>query len=215
MKIFKNILKGILLAAIVLLIFGSMLWLLDKLDIDFAWVLGFALIAGVSVLFLAEQYWFGRNAVIFAVLLLTGLIALSFVPGIFFPPGRIKGTDAAIKGNLASIRLQAELYFDEHCRDLESKACYGPIFTLDKCPEDGQTIFYTEKNIYGAIQNAKKTSGQDVICAAEGETNGQSTAWAISSALKSDKKKYWCVDSTGVSREVPHHITEAKCPEGR
>ena len=88
---------------------------------------------------------------------------------------RNKGADAAIKSSINNGRAQAELFYDT-----------GSVYT-GLCGEG------TILNIFTAVANA----GGDVVgtgCAVS------ATAYRMSSVLKSDATKYYCVDSTGKSQ---------------
>lgn len=159
------------------------------------------------------------------------IIVAGFVLGVVVmsPSGRPKSIGAAVKGNLAGIRTNAELYFDTH------NNTYGKVSVpLGACPLDlgsDDNLFF-ERSIRNALK-AVTTHNKDVlpVCVFDADAS----KWAISSQYlvpmhdpwykelllwisRQYKAKYsvqyWCVDSTGASREVPHHITEAKCPEG-
>jgi prepilin-type N-terminal cleavage/methylation domain-containing protein len=111
---------------------------------------------------------------------------------------RNKGSDAAIKGNLAGMRAQAEIYFD-------SNNHYGDVMAAATCPAAaGTTMFYTDTTIRNAVAAAGSASGSAVTCTAAtgsgGTTPGSNAAsWAISAPLKTKPSSNWCVDSSGYS----------------
>jgi type IV pilus assembly protein PilA len=98
---------------------------------------------------------------------------------------RSKGADAAVKGNVAGIRAQAELYYDDSTKGNQS---YGIVTA--SCT----TGIFSDSNITNAINgaNAQKGTGT-TLCFAS------STAWAISVPLKGDAGKWYCVSSDGVA----------------
>ncbi len=105
---------------------------------------------------------------------------------------RGKGANAAIKGNLANVRGQAELYYD-------SNNSYGAAFNVAACsvtPADSSTLF-KDPNISGMINAAKTAAGDSTSnrCYSSG------SAWAVSVPLKVSDGNFthWCVDSTGNS----------------
>ncbi len=118
---------------------------------------------------------------------------------------RFKSEDAAIKGNLHSIRNEAELYYT-------AKGNYGPaLAATGACPVVGTTIFNENVNIKAAIAAAQSASGAAPICATL-PTSGDATQWAVSVSLKYDTPNHWCVDYTGAARRTPGAIVTAACP---
>ncbi|MEZ6209205.1 MAG: type II secretion system protein [Candidatus Paceibacterota bacterium] len=85
---------------------------------------------------------------------------------------RSKGEDAAIKANLANIRAEAELYYDDN----------GNYYT------DATTNVCTDTQVAAMVTAASTNAGD--CDAAAGE-------WAAEGQLSDDS--YWCVDSTGTS----------------
>ena len=90
---------------------------------------------------------------------------------------RAKGADAAVKANLANIRAQAELFYDNN--------------------SNAYTDVCADLTIAAALTAADKAGGGTHAC------NASATAWAASTDLKAQAGKFWCVDSTGVSKEEP------------
>ncbi|OGI95352.1 hypothetical protein A2917_02185 [Candidatus Nomurabacteria bacterium RIFCSPLOWO2_01_FULL_42_17] len=95
---------------------------------------------------------------------------------------RSKGADAAVKANLANIRPQAEIFYD----DADPQAYTGV------CDDD---------TIAAAGAAAATAGGGTFVC------NDTATAWAASAEVKSTNvidatsaTDYWCVDSTGQSK---------------
>ncbi|MFA6006816.1 MAG: type II secretion system protein [Candidatus Paceibacterota bacterium] len=101
---------------------------------------------------------------------------------------RSKGGDAGVKDNLASIRTQAEVYYD-------GPKNYGTAFAPALCSTAGAgTMFVDDSSVKNAIASAASSGGGTVNCAS---VTSPAAAWAISAQLKADTTKYWCVDSTG------------------
>ncbi len=93
---------------------------------------------------------------------------------------RSKGADASIKSNMANIRAQAELWYDDHSQTYGTSvsACTGGAFA--------DTV------ITSAISQIEVQNGTgSVTC----NTSADGQSWAISSPLKSTGT--WCVDNTG------------------
>jgi prepilin-type N-terminal cleavage/methylation domain-containing protein len=119
---------------------------------------------------------------------------------------RAKGADAAIKGNLASIRAQAELQYDNeggcYSNDGTGTACSATapvVFTPGACPASGSTAsIFGQSTIAAQIAAAITANSGYAACSA---TVGGG-AYAVVAQYKSDPLKGWCIDSTGKSKEV-------------
>ncbi|MFH1454969.1 MAG: type II secretion system protein [bacterium] len=88
---------------------------------------------------------------------------------------RGKGSDAAVKSGLANMRAQAELFYDGHAQSYAT-LCTDPQF--------------------GAMFAQATSTGGSGACFAD------ATAWSASAGLKGTANKFWCVGSTGVSKQV-------------
>ncbi|MFA5745111.1 MAG: type II secretion system protein [Candidatus Paceibacterota bacterium] len=100
---------------------------------------------------------------------------------------RSKGNDAAVQADLASIRTQAQLYFD-------ANANYGVNLDFESnC--DAEDNLFSDPTIANQIAGADKANGTvaGVTCnvAAEG------TAYAVSAELVATPGTYYCVDNAG------------------
>jgi prepilin-type N-terminal cleavage/methylation domain-containing protein len=99
---------------------------------------------------------------------------------------RAKGADAAIKSNLANIRAQAELYYDDPAK---GNGTYGT--TVSACTTAGG-MFLVDPVIAAAIVQITTQSGGTPACS----TSADAQKWAISSSLKTTGLT-WCVDNNG------------------
>lgn len=133
---------------------------------------------------------------------------------------RAKGSDSAIKANMAGIRTQAELQYD-------SNGCYGAIaadctitaiapVACNNALVTADSIF-AQTNINAALLaagNASAGTGLSAVTCAE-SANG--AAWAASVPCKqtncgiSGGGNTWCVDSTGASKARAGVITGTSC----
>ncbi|HEU0080681.1 MAG TPA: type II secretion system protein [Candidatus Paceibacterota bacterium] len=112
---------------------------------------------------------------------------------------RAKGSDSAIKSQLASIRPQAEIYYD-------SNGNYGANATLTAtavvntgCAALTSTL-YADTTIKNQVAGAVSSAGTGkVYCALNANP---ATAWAVVAQLKASNTTAWCVDSTGASKQV-------------
>ncbi len=99
---------------------------------------------------------------------------------------RNKAKDAAIKAQLASMRAQAEIYYDTNGNyGVDASLCSAGIFGAAAA----------SSGLLDLITSVDAASGA-VDCSA----SATPAAWAVSAQLVSDTGQYWCVDSTGASK---------------
>ena len=110
---------------------------------------------------------------------------------------RGKGKDAAIRSQLSSMRVQAEIYYDNQSGSYGTAgtSCTGAVFS------DTQITALIAKI------NSDNGASADVTC------NNTITAWAAQAQLIGDSTKYVCVDSTGAQKDKvgAHVITDQAC----
>jgi prepilin-type N-terminal cleavage/methylation domain-containing protein len=88
---------------------------------------------------------------------------------------RSKGADASVKANLANIRPQAEIVYDNATPNSYAAVC-------------------ADVTVIAAGASAASAGGGTFVC------NNAAGAWAASTALKT--AGFWCVDSTGASKSA-------------
>ena len=91
---------------------------------------------------------------------------------------RAKGSDAAVKSGLANMRAQAELYYDGTGGQSYTGVC-----------DDSVT------GISAMFAQATSTGGGGV-CVAD------ANAWSAYANLKATAGTYWCVGSSGASKQI-------------
>lgn len=106
---------------------------------------------------------------------------------------RDKGSDAAIKQDLANLRAQAELFYSNNANTYTTGGSGTPD-TL--C---GDSVFMKAQDAIN-IQAASP-----FVC------HSSNTAWAASAGLKA-AGGYWCVDNTGASGARTTALTSTVCP---
>lgn len=104
---------------------------------------------------------------------------------------RNKGADAAIKSNLANARAQAELFYDD------SNNSYDGVCAAAATD--------TPAGIAGNVAAATTAGSADVDCVDD------ASGWAVSAQLKTDVADYWCVDSSGASKETAAATADTTC----
>ncbi len=112
---------------------------------------------------------------------------------------RSRGADAAIKSNLNTVRLQAEIFAESN------NGSYGS-FTAGICPTStGSSNMFQDPTVVQAIMAATSASAGSNRCGANG------TAWAVSVQLRSNTSQFWCVDSNGVAITRTSLHTSTSC----
>ncbi|HEY4489729.1 MAG TPA: type II secretion system protein [Candidatus Paceibacterota bacterium] len=127
---------------------------------------------------------------------------------------RAKGADAAVKSNLSNSRAQAEILYDTNGCYSNNATCNGALVTGTAC-NAADTIF-ANTNIAAQLNAAESAGGGTAVC----NSAANRTAWAAGTALKSTNvvsptsgTDFWCVDSTGASKELDVNITtQTACP---
>ncbi len=140
---------------------------------------------------------FNRGFTLIELLVVIAIIGiLSSVVLASLNTARGKGSDAAIKSNLANIRAQAEIQYD-------TWGTYGNADATPAAVAEGACPAAASDNIFGTPTVAAQiaagvvASGGAALCSA---TTGN--AWAVSVPLKTNNANSWCVDSTGASKQV-------------
>jgi prepilin-type N-terminal cleavage/methylation domain-containing protein len=120
---------------------------------------------------------------------------------------RTKGSDAAIKANLANIRVQAAYLYDLWGNyAVDATPTY---FALAQCANTADTLF-SNPTIWGQI-SAAYTAGAGVASTMCYSASG---AWAVAVQLKTGGiaadaiPDSWCVDSTGASKSYTWATSE-------
>ncbi|XKT75179.1 MAG: type II secretion system protein [Patescibacteria group bacterium UBA2103] len=116
---------------------------------------------------------------------------------------RSRGADANIKANLATVAVQAELYYDT----TSSTYAGGAINTCNNTTT--ANLFDDDTAIKNAVAEVETRNGAGaVVCGAS------ASAYAISSPLPGTANKYFCVDSTGFRGERNINLTAGAtvCP---
>lgn len=107
---------------------------------------------------------------------------------------RSKGNDAAVKANLANVRAQAELFYDNNSNG------YGATLASGDCPTSGSTMYAADTTVANAIAATDSAGNGTMLCASGGSDSANAQSWAISSGFKgATGATGWCVDSTGFS----------------
>ena len=116
---------------------------------------------------------------------------------------RAKGIDAAIKGQLAAMRAQAEIYYDtvnSYYGTATAGQASGGV-TLAGCQTAGSVLNTTNGigNMIKAASDAYSTTyaSGNVLCAFGDNSSGKDS-WAVSVKIKGTDAT-WCVDSSGAS----------------
>ncbi len=114
---------------------------------------------------------------------------------------RTRGNDAAIKSNLATIPVQAELYYD-------TNGNYGTVTTDVTTCSNANTFIYSDVTARNALNAATSSAAANGTCFLNG--NGtNNNAYAISVPLRNGG--HWCVDSTGFKGQIGSATADETC----
>jgi type IV pilus assembly protein PilA len=111
---------------------------------------------------------------------------------------RNKGTDAAIKSQLAAIRPQAEIVYDNGSN-------YGVGITAAACVTNVSTTLFGTTTVANQVAGVISSAGSAALTwCATNPTSGSATAWAMAAVLRGTGAgtTAWCVDSTGASKQL-------------
>ncbi len=105
---------------------------------------------------------------------------------------RAKGSNAAIKANMANVRAQSEILYDSTFVD--------NIFNV--CPAATSGSFFADPTISAALTAAVSASGASGSGSSFCNSKGSTGQWVAVIPLKAAEGSinYWCVDSTNVSK---------------
>ncbi len=102
-----------------------------------------------------------------------------------------KGAAAAIKADMTGIRASAEVNYDT----LGNKYAGAAIYSTTCSTLTTASSIFADTSIQNALKHAKLQAGADSDCA----VTAAGDAYSIATPLKTTSK-FWCVDSTGISR---------------
>ena len=127
---------------------------------------------------------------------------------------RNKGSDAAVKSQLAAIRSQASVYYN-----LTSTGSYTPDAAGGNCKFSStgtMTVvsglcrgLIADATVLDQIKSVAKTAGADSYL---GVLPGAWAAWAQLKSTTSGNADFWCVDSAGASKFEDADFTPSAQP---
>ena len=128
------------------------------------------------------------------VVALVGLLATITLG--YLSSARLKGADTGVKSNLFTIRSVAEIFYLDNANSYLPSG--GSTFSIATCPTydaSGTNMLSKSKTIADALAEAVYR-GNGSSC------YNSASSWAVAVGLRLDPNTSWCVDSTGVSRQV-------------
>lgn len=127
---------------------------------------------------------------------------LSVVVVINLTSAKNRSSNAGVKTNLATVRSQAEIYYNQN------SFTYGTY--SGACPTvSGTGHVFLNATIVSAMNAAKSASGGSATCWANGNQ------WSASVQLRAPEgsANHWCVDSTAAGRGVATAPSNSLCPQ--
>ncbi|MBM2817471.1 MAG: hypothetical protein HW401_61 [Parcubacteria group bacterium] len=120
---------------------------------------------------------------------------------------RDKGSNAAVKADIAGVKVAALMYYD-------SSNHYGTdLYDVGPCNDPvkiATNTVFSDSNIVSQISGAQVAAGGASLNSCITTTTGtEADAWAVAQQLKSDPTKFWCVDSTGMTKESTQTADQA------
>jgi prepilin-type N-terminal cleavage/methylation domain-containing protein len=112
---------------------------------------------------------------------------------------RNKANDAKIQGQLSSIRGAAEIAYSGSSYGNNGVAA-GDCGTLK-----------TNSALTSLLATTAWPNATAPVMICDGAASGAITAWSASHVFASDSAKYWCVDSTGASKQTAAATAAAAC----
>lgn len=111
---------------------------------------------------------------------------------------RDKGADGAIKSNLSNARSQAEVFYNTNTANPLSYAQVCETGPVGGAQTIGSFIVEASKSSASAGVYSIDAAGGlgQVTC------NQSANAWAAEAPTRTDGNEFWCVDSTGISKQV-------------
>ncbi len=101
---------------------------------------------------------------------------------------RDKANDARVKSNIGQLRTLAEVYYDSN------DASYAGLDTCFDSPDSSNCVGGIEDSVTSLRSDLASAVGTTAL---DFDTNASSSAFCISSNLKTSTDSYICVDSSG------------------
>ena len=140
-----------------------------------------------------------RGFTLIELLMVVAIIALLVaVVMVALNTGRSKGGDAGVKSNLHTVATSAELFFVNNTNSYLPSG--GSTFAIATCPvysASGTNMLAKDKTIATAVAQAVSNGGNN-----GSSCYNSASAWAVAVGLKTSSTDSWCVDSTGVAKQV-------------
>ncbi|MFZ2204977.1 MAG: type II secretion system protein [Minisyncoccia bacterium] len=117
---------------------------------------------------------------------------------------RIKGSDAAVKANLANLRGQAAICYDGGCSTVTA-GNYGAgvtcTFTAAGAMTGCASDLFADETFRNGMKAAASAGGATGANPVTGYTNAAGDAWAVHSPVKNTTDLTFCVDSAGAAKK--------------
>jgi prepilin-type N-terminal cleavage/methylation domain-containing protein len=111
---------------------------------------------------------------------------------------RSKGANAAVKSNLANLRAQMEIYFDNPTLGNNTYGATGAN-AINCVGANAATIFGNAK-VQSSLAAAASAGGGVARCVAQPTTNSSSYVVSVQLRTPEGSNNFWCIDSSGASK---------------
>jgi prepilin-type N-terminal cleavage/methylation domain-containing protein len=122
---------------------------------------------------------------------------LSSVVLVSLNTARNKGSDAAVKADIAGVRAAAEIVYDNLGSSYGTQAFSASCDTIAILPT--ATAISNDTNVQSQIRDAYAKAGSPATHVA---CQSSSNAYVVAAPLKSSALLGWCVDSVGSSMQI-------------
>jgi hypothetical protein len=158
-------------------------------------------------------YAFGKKAFVYATIIIVGFVFVWYSANVF-ARSRDKGSDAAIKANIANLRAESELFYDR-------EGSYAGVCQSEYVTEVGVAVAVAQKNpprvshckgfVWRVIEDLffDKSEEKDIPLGLECREKGDAYIMYSWIHYKEDDKQQWrCIDSEGAAVQVDMEPTD-------
>jgi prepilin-type N-terminal cleavage/methylation domain-containing protein len=110
---------------------------------------------------------------------------------------RTKGKDAAVKSQMASVRSQAAIIYDNNSQSYGTGVSSTALVPLACASAPANSLFGTT-TVSGMVTSINSSANAASRCATDSTTGAYAQNWAMTASVGGGG--FWCVDSSGASK---------------